>query len=218
MAWEWVAPVATFAVGATGMWFTYRTSRNQLKAQVDVLVKQFRQTHSAEEIKAKRQLFADYLGALSEAAYAATIVKRTQDDAEFNLDDLEPEHRAKIIAAVAETVPKDFPGRDSEGFIESLIREASPLVRNKRLEYTSEQFGISSKNPFVSIDFRRLFSLAAQVEMVGGSKVATCSRSPIASILQVVTGFGDLEDRPDLIRFHVDKLKRAMKEELDFPG
>lgn len=212
MAWEWVAPVATLASGVTGIWFTYKSGRNQAKSQLEALLRQSRESHRAEILKDKRQLYSDYLGSLAEAGYtAALIMDRTEDKVKYTMENLSPEVRAKI----ADLVPSDIPEDEREPYIDSLIESASRRVLKQRVEDRVKR-GYPQRDPFLSIDFTKLFSLASRVEMIGGSSVAEYARQPIVALVQVTTDYPKPAKRLGIVGESTDHLARLMKQDLEY--
>lgn len=62
MAWEWVAPVASAAVGITGIAATFLTGRQGREAQKASQEQQFREHRLRELTNARRVLYARFLG------------------------------------------------------------------------------------------------------------------------------------------------------------
>ena len=131
MAWEWVAPVATFASGLTGMWFTYKTGRRQNTSQITTLTKQLQENHRADLIKEKRQLYADYLGALNEASTVAVKILAGKLEIDERWQNREEEVFANVVKSdevrrLLQGIPE---GEEREKIIRDTIRKKLPLAR-----------------------------------------------------------------------------------------
>jgi hypothetical protein len=71
MAWEWVGPVATAAVGIAGIGATWLTARDQRGQQLDLLQREHAQQRRLRADEDRRRIYAEVLGGLTEALHKA---------------------------------------------------------------------------------------------------------------------------------------------------
>ncbi|MGV9361609.1 hypothetical protein [Amycolatopsis sp. NPDC003731] len=218
MAWEWVAPVATFATGATGIWFTYRTSRNQSKSSLDALLKQLRESHESELRKEKRQLYADYLGALAEASFITLTMQVAHSNTKFEWGKLPASTQKAVLRSVNKLFPENMSPDERAKMIVKALDEAKPKVEEAMKDRLAEK-GVP-RYPLAAINFKDLWRLAAQVDMVGGKEIAILTREPITSIAHVLAAEGlnpeEIQEEVLKIEVQILLLRSAMRDDLQY--
>ncbi|MFD7653974.1 hypothetical protein ACFV4N_08345 [Actinosynnema sp. NPDC059797] len=167
MAWEWVPPVATFATGLTGMYFTYRTAKSQQGAQLATLTKQLQGQREAEFVKEKRQVYSDFVGTVEAAVMVGHIVKSV---------------RRKTEAAVLGVYQSQNSVRTVESF-EELPFEVKTRHNATLRESVEGIFGLQKYSNFSPTSLDDLLSRATKVQMIGDKEVSILTGALMAKVI-----------------------------------
>lgn len=219
MAWEWVAPLGTTAVGIAGIAATYWTGKRQRQSQVDGTITQYKLGLAAENNKAKAILFAAVLSEMERISITASVyqkieaIVRSPPSREEVLRRLETPELERLLRPL---LPDDAPEEARENLYEIIVKQATEESKSSldnRVQSGLAVIGLEGTTSYPGSEIIALATKTAELTLIASIEVANLARD-IVRRLAPNSPPTDVDEQRDALQNDIHKLRGLMRKEL----